>query len=238
MWSAKKLTRQTGRFLLSLSARFVAVIVLLSLLFGHERRGVKSLPGFVMHKLHKTWVGRVLTIWARSSDRKKRLALGVLLCLILIAAGQAMLGISVLLFDLVWELLLLLWRLMLHLWRIIGPFLLKLVPNFIGNIITGKLVPFLADLIPIIKDDHRVMYLRLNFRLHRRRVKAWLYLRSRARRRSVRSRITALVGQNLRAKKSALLSAATQLREADKDMKTPDKESARPAEIPYKRRVQ
>ena len=212
-WSAKKLARQTGRFLLSLSARFIAVSVLFNMLFGHERRGIKSLPRFAMYKLRSTWVGRALRLWTQGSERQKRLVFGVILCLILIVAGQAMLGISVLLFDLAWELILLLWRMVFHLWRVFSPFLLKLVPNFIGNFITGKLVPFVADLVPIIKDDLRVMYLRFNFRRHSRRFKAWLYLNSRARRSELRNRITPLVGENMRARKSALLKAAVKLRE-------------------------
>jgi len=66
-WSAKKLARQGGRFFISLSARFVAVSVLLNLLFGHERRGVKSLPRFVAFKLRSTRVGRGMRMWTQSS---------------------------------------------------------------------------------------------------------------------------------------------------------------------------
>ena len=216
-WSVKKLARHTGRFLLSLSARFVALSVLLNMLFGHERRGVKSLPQFAMYKLRSTWVGRVFRLWTHGSERTKRLALGVLLCLILVVAGQAMLGVSVLLFDLAWEFILLLWRLVLHLWRVFSPFLLKLVPNFIGNFITGKLLPFFADLVPVIKDDHRVMYLRFDFRRYRRGFKAWLYLNSRARRSHLRKRITPFIGNNLRAKKSALLHAAVKMRKHERN---------------------
>lgn len=210
-WSTKKLARQAGHFLLSLSARFVAVNVLLNLLFGHERRGIKSLPRFALYRLQSTWFGRVMQFWKHASDRQKRLLLGVVLCLILIAAGQVMLGVSVLLFDLAWELVLFLWRLFLHLWRFISPLLLKLLPNFIGKFLTGKLLPLLADIVPVIKDDQRVMYLRFNFRHHMRRFKAWLYMNSRARRNAVRSRITPLVGTSLRYKKTALLKAAGEL---------------------------
>ncbi len=214
-WSAKKLIRQAARFFVSLSARFVAVSVLVNLLFGHERRGVKLLPKLAMHQLSATWLGRAVMWWKASSERQKRLILGFVLCIILILAGQAMLGVSVLLFDLAWELILLLWRLTLHLWRLLSPLLLKMVPNFIGNFITKKLLPLAADVIPVIKDDHRVFYLRFNIRRHIRRTKAWLYLKSRARRHSVRNRITPLVNDKIRARKSALLIAAAELR-ADK----------------------
>lgn len=215
-WSVKKIMRQVGRFLLSLSARFVAVSVLLNLLFGHERRGVKSLPRLAMHQLHTTWFGRVVHWWTNRTERQKRLVLGVVLCLILVLAGQAMLGVSVLLFDLAWELLLLIWRLMLNLWRLLAPFLLKLVPNFVGNFVTQTLIPLVADVVPIIKDDHRVLYLRFNIRVHIRRTKAWLYLKSRARRDSVRERIKPLVSDNMRARKTALLDAATKVGTASK----------------------
>lgn len=211
-WSAKKLARQTGRFFLSLSARFVALSVILNLLLGYERRGVRLLPRLAVHRLSATWFGGVLHWWRASSERNKRLVLGCLLCGILVVAGQAMLGVSILLFDLAWELVLLLWRGLLHCWRLLTPFVLKLVPNFIGNFVTKKLLPMAADIIPVIKDDHRVIYLRLNIRRHIRGVKAWLYLKSRSRRHSVRGRISPLVNNKLRAKKNALLGAAAKLR--------------------------
>ena len=221
-WSVKKMARHSGRLVLSLSARFVAVSVLFNLLFGHERRGVRLLPRFALMKLNSTWVGQVLHWWNTSSERRKRLVLGVVLCIILVAAGQAVLGISVLLFDLVWEVVLLIWRWMLLLWRVFSLLLFKLLPNFVGNFITRKLVPFFADLVPVIKDDHRVLYLRFNFRSHRRRLKAWLYLKSRERRGSIRKRMTLLVDERLRHKKTALLDAAAKLdkkKENDADVK-------------------
>jgi hypothetical protein len=215
-WSAKKMARHTGRFLLSLSARFVAVSVLFNLLFVHERRGIRFLPRFAMYRLRKTWLGSLLRWWKHRTERQKRLALGLVLCLILVIAGQAMLGISVLLFDLAWELVLLLWRLSHHAWRLIGPLLLKLVPNFIGNFVTQTLLPMIADVVPIIRDDHRVIYLRFNIRRHIRRAKAWLYLKSRARRHSVRQRITPLIADTIRKRKAELLHAAATLG-ADKE---------------------
>jgi len=220
-WSVKKLIRQIGRFLMSLSARFIAVSVLLNMMFGHERRGVKSLPRLAMHQLHTTWLGRIVHCWTNRTERQKRLALGVILCLMLVTAGQAVLGVSVLLFDLAWELLLIVWRLMLNLWRLIAPLLLKLVPNFIGNFVTQTLVPLLTEIVPIIKDDHRVLYLRFNIRLHIRRTKAWLYLKSRARRHSVRESIKPLVSENLRAKKTALLNAASKIEAANEERNKP-----------------
>lgn len=210
-WSAKKLMRHIGRFFLSLSARFVFVSVLLNLLFGHERRGLKSLPWFVVSRLHSSPVGSALRWWSGSSERRKRLLLGAGLCVILVMAGQSMLGVSVLLFDLLWELLLIVWYAITKLGRLLSPYVLKLIPNFIGNFVTHTLLPLFADVVPVIRDDHRVIYLRLNVRLHIRRAKAWLYLKSRARRNAVRKRITPFVGDNLRAKKASLLSASAKL---------------------------
>jgi len=230
-WSIKKMARQLVRFVLSLSARFVAVSVLLNLLFGHERRGVKSLPRFAMHRLNTTWFGRVVRWWATRSDRQKRLILGVLLCVILVLAGQAMLGVSVLLFDLVWELLLLIWRMLLVLWRLIGPVLMKMMPNFIGNFVTRKLIPLLTSVVPVIKEDHRVMYLRFNIRRHIRGVKAWLYLKSRARRGLVRKRITSMVSDDLRVRKAAWLNAATK-HGSETDKKDSDVAKGAPKDSP------
>lgn len=226
-WSVKKLARHGGRFFLSLSARFVAVSVLFNMLFGRERRGVRQLPQFALLKLRTTWLGRVLHWWKTGSDRHKRIALGVVLCLILVSVGQAVLGISVLLFDLVWELILVIWRWLLLLWRAFSPLLFRLLPNVIGNFITKKLVPFFVNLLPIIKDDHRVYYLRFNFRRQRRNFKAWLYRKSRGRRDSIRKRVTPLVGERLRLKKAAILKAAinvkqnkeTEFEDKDKDKK-------------------
>lgn len=216
-WSLKKMARQGVRFVLSLSARFVAVSVLTNLLFGHERRGVKSLPRLALHQLNASWFGHVLRWWTGGSERQKRLVLGILLCLTLVLAGQAMLGISVLLFDLVWELLLLVWRMLMILWRLISPLLVRLIPNFIGNFFTNKLIPLIAEVIPLIKDDHRVIYLRFNIRRNIRRTKAWLYLKSRARRVSVRKHLTSIVSDELRVKKAQLLDAATKLKSKTKD---------------------
>ena len=215
-WSAKKMIRQATRLVLSLSARFVAASVLLNLLFGHERRGLRLLPKLAMRQLRTTPIGRVARWWKHSTERKKRLALGLVLCIILILAGQAILGVSVLLFDLAWEIVLLLWRLTIHLWRLLSPIMLKMVPNFIGKFVTGKLLPLIADVVPIIKDDHRVIYLRFNIRRNIRRIKAWLYLKSRARRGKIRKHITPLISEKFRARKTALLNAATKLRTENK----------------------
>ena len=53
-------------------------------------------------------------------------------------------------------------------------------------------------------------------------MKAWLYLKSRARRHVVRERITSLVSDDLRLRKTALLNAATKLDTSKKNSATDD----------------
>ncbi len=68
-WSAKKLARQSARFFLGLSARFVAVSILFNLLFGHERRGLRLLPRLALNRMRSTWLGTVLSFWKNRTER-------------------------------------------------------------------------------------------------------------------------------------------------------------------------
>ena len=215
IWSLKKLVRQGGRFAASVLARFIAVGVFLSMLFGRERRGVKSLPGYTLAKLDDSPLGRFVDLWLKRSERFKRLILGVLLCLVLVMVGQKTLGYSVLLFDLAWELVLILASLLVRLWRFLAPIILRFIPNFIGNFFTKHVLPLIADIVPVIKDDQRVIYMRFNLRYHYRRFKAGLYLKSRARRGDVRKRIQPLVGERVRRKKTQILDDAVSYRKKD-----------------------
>ena len=215
VWSLKKMIRQGGRIVASLFARFVAVGVFLNLLFGRERRGVKSLPGYTLAKIDESPLGRFSDLWIKRSARSKRLILGVLLCLVLIMVGQKTLGYSVLLFDLAWELVLILASLIVRLWRFLAPVILRFIPNFIGNFFTKRVLPLVADIVPVIKDDQRVIYMRFNLRYHYRRFKAGLYLKSRAQRGEMRKRIQPLVGDKVRQKKVQLLDDAVNYRKKD-----------------------
>jgi len=215
IWSLKKLVRQGGRFAASVFARFVAVGVFLNMLFGRERRGIKSLPGYTLAKLDESPLGKFVDLWLKRSERFKRLIFGLLLCLVLVMVGQKTLGYSVLLFDLAWELVLILASLLVRLWRFLAPIILRFIPNFIGNFFTKRVLPLIADIVPIIKDDQRVIYMRFNLRYHYRRFKAGLYLKSRARRRQVRKRIKPLVGEKVREKKTQILDDAVSYRKKD-----------------------
>lgn len=215
VWSLKKLVRQSGRFVASVFARFVAIGVFLNLLFGRERLGVRSLPGYTLAKLDESPLGRFADLWLKRSDRFKRLVLGLILCLVLVMVGQKTLGYSVLLFDLAWELVLILASLIARLWRFLAPVILRFIPNFIGNFFTKRVLPLIADIVPVIKDDQRVIYMRFNLRYHYRRFKAGLYLKSRRQRGDVRKRLQPLVGEKVRRKKTQLLDDAANYRKKD-----------------------
>ncbi len=215
-WSLKKLFRQSGRFVVSFTARFVVISVILNLLFGRERKGVKRVPALVAARLRRSAFGRVIDRWGRSTERQKRLVLGVTLCLVLVIAGHTLLGVSILLFDLVWELVLVLARWIARLWRLLLPVVLRFLPNVILNFLSTKLFPIFADFVPIVKDDHRVMYLRLNFRRHFRNFKAALYRNSRSKRSGIRGKVRPYIGEGIRAKKTGLIEAAASHSDEDR----------------------
>jgi len=52
-WSVKKLLRHCVRFVMSFSARFFLVSVLINLLFGRERKGAKQVP-HLLSRVHRT----------------------------------------------------------------------------------------------------------------------------------------------------------------------------------------
>jgi len=210
-WSAKKMLRQSARFAVSFTARFFLISVLLNLLFGEERKGVKLVPKLLVSRLKDSIFGRPLLWWQTASERQKRLVLGVVLCVILVFAGHAVLGFSILLFDLLWEIVILLARLFARFWRFLWPMIARLIPNFIGNFVTRKVVPLFADVLPVIRNDHRIMYLRFNLRRHFRNFKAALYRRSRSKRSQVRRKLRPYVSEPMRRSKSSLLSAATRV---------------------------
>ena len=210
-WSLKKLLRQAARFFVTFTARFVAISVALNLLFGRERKGVKQVPALVAMHLQSSPFGRVIHWWRNSTERQKRLCLGIILCMVLVIAGHSLLGFSILLFDLLWELVLIIGRWIARLWRWLLPIVMRFVPNFIGNFITRKLLPLFADIVPIIKDDHRVMYLRFNVRQRYRNFKAFLYRKSRSRRPDVRGSMRPYIGERIRTSKGQLINAAASL---------------------------
>lgn len=222
-WSFKKLLRQSARFIVSFTARFVVISVILNLLFGRERKGIKRLPALLATQLRRSPLGRVINGWSDSTERQKRLVIGIALCIVLVIAGHALLGFSILLFDLLWEVLLVMGRWLARLWRFLWPLVMRFVPNFIGNFVTRKLLPLAANVVPIVKDDHRVMYLRFNLRQRYRDFKAMLFRKSRARRSGVRGKVRPYISEGLRNSKSNLIDAAASIRDHDA---TGDKKSA------------
>ena len=92
----------------------------------------------------------------------------------------------------------------------------RFIPNAVGNFFTNKVLPAFTDLVPVIRDDQRVMYLRFNVRHHFRNMKAYLYRKSRSKRHGVRGRLRPYVSTKVRTRKTKLLEAAT------RTPKTPD----------------
>ena len=209
-WSLKKILRQLVRFIASFAARFFLVSVLINLLFGQERKGVKQMPHMLTTRFKQSRFQRILFVWSSRSERQKRLFLGIFLCLLLVIAGHALLGLSILLFDLVWELVILLGRQLARFWKFIWPLVARFIPNALGNFFTNKVLPMCADMIPVIRHDHRVMYLRFNIRQHSRNLKAFLYRKSRSKRDGVRSRLSPYVSARVKRTKTKLLKEATQ----------------------------
>lgn len=215
-WSFKKLLRQAARFFVTFTARFVVISVVLNLLFGRERKGVKRVPALLATKLRSSSLGRLINLWETSTERQKRLVLGIFLCVVLVIAGHALLGFSILLFDLIWELVLVIARWLVRLWRFLLPIVMRFVPNFIGSFVTRKLVPLFANVVPIIKDDHRVMYLRFDLRQRYRNFKSFLYRKSRARRPGVRGSVRPYISERVRTSKGNLIDAAASLRDSSR----------------------
>jgi len=207
-WSFKKFLRQLARFIVTFSARFLLISVILNLLFGHERKGVKQVPKLVHTRFMQSRFGGVFLFWGDRTERQKRLILGLILCLVLVVAGHTLLGLSILLFDLVWELVLMIARLLVRLWRFIWPIVARFIPNAVGNFFTNKVLPWFTNLAPVIRDDHRVMYLRFNVRNHYRNLKAYLYRKSRSKRLGVRHSLRPFVSSRVRKTKTKLLEEA------------------------------
>jgi len=179
------------------------------LFFGHERKGLKSVPRFLLLKLKNTRVGEVIFWWSRASDRSKRIITGLILCLILISAGHAFIGISILVFDVVWEFLIILWRVTVRAWRWTHPLVMRIIPNAIGSFVTNKLLPLITTAVPVVRDDHRVIFVRYNFRERYREYKKRLLKFSRAKRPTIRATITPLVSDRIRKNKSDFLKNVT-----------------------------
>jgi len=211
VWSAKKMIRHGLRAGASMAARFFVFNLFINLFFGKERKGIRNLPRLCLTTLKKTWLGDVLSWWDQASERTKRLATGLILCLVLVLAGQAFIGVSILVFDLVWELLIMLGRYFLRFWRWIAPLAFRLVPNAIATFFTQKVLPLFTEAVPMVRDDHRVIYARFDFRERYRKLKKRLLVFSRAKRDPVRNRLRQHLPEKLRQSKSRILDNAASL---------------------------
>lgn len=217
-WSVKKLFRHGIRFIVSVSARIFLLTFLINLFFGKERKGIKQMPLLIISKLKGTWIGRTVDWWNHTSERQKRITTGLILCLILILVGQALIGVSILVFDIVWEVVIVLSHILVRALRIVSPVILRLIPNAIGSFITGKLLPFFAQAVPVIKDDFRVIYLRVNLRERYREYRKRLLKYSRANRPAVRARLGSITPGAVRTRKDYLLNKALAMNKPDNNL--------------------
>jgi len=162
-------------------------------------------------------LGLVIQWWANSTPRQKRLISGVIVCIVLIALGQTLLGISILLFDIVWEVLILLWRTLVLVGRAVFPIVLRILPNFIGSFITNRVIPFFANVIPLIRDDVKVMYMRTVIRERIREFKKNILKTGRRSRPTIRARISPLMPSYVREKKKVILEKTAANQRKDRD---------------------
>jgi len=216
-WSVKKLLRHVIRFGATFVARFTILTLLINWFDGRERKGIKNLPHWVILKVRYTRLGRIIDWWRNASDRKKRLVSGAIVCVLLIAFGQAMLGISILVFDIVWELLILLWRASAYVGRVLFPIVLRLIPNAIGTFVTNKIIPFFAKAIPLIRHDVKVIFIRSHMRERLRDYKKSLLKLGRNTRPRVRDRIRPIMPLYIRQQKNTLLSKAAKVEKSSND---------------------
>ena len=214
-WSLKKLLRQGIRTLSTLAARFVIFNFLISLFFGRERKGIRRLPKLIIFRVRQTWLGGAIDWWNGTSERNKRLLTGVILCVILVLIGQALIGFSILVFDLVWELIIIISRWLVRLWRWITPLLLRLVPNAISSFVTERVIPLFAEAVPLVRDDDRVIYARFNFRERYRKFKKNLLVFSRGKRLPLRQKIRRMFPTRIRKTKDRLLDSAVKLEDKE-----------------------
>jgi len=214
-WSIKKLFRHVIRFAVTFVARFTFLTFLINLFDGKERKGIRNFLPWFIGSIRKTRLGIIIDWWENASARKRRLLSGAIVCVVLIAFGQTLLGVSILLFDIVWEILILLWRSLVYLSRGLLPIIKRIVPNIIGSFFTNRVVPFFTNAIPIIRDDVKVIYVRSNVRERIREYKKNILKLGRHSRPKVRAKISPLLPEYVREKKKHLLDKTVANRESD-----------------------
>lgn len=205
VWSLKKIARHVARFTITFIARIAVFSFVINLFTAKERRGIKNMPRWFLMLIKTSPIGKIANTWLLMSDRQKRFLSGILLCIILIAFGHAFLGISILLFDVVWEILLLLKKGLSHIYRLIYPTILRFIPNAISSFFTNKIIPLITGAIPIIRDDVKVLYIRGNVRYKFREYKKNLLKSGRNARPAFRKSIRPFLPVYLREKKKQIL---------------------------------
>ncbi len=204
-WSIKKLFRHVIRFAVTFFARFTFLTFLINLFDGKERKGIRNFPPWFVSSIRKTKLGLIINWWENATARQKRLLSGAIVCVVLIAFGQTLLGVSILLFDIVWEVVILLWRSLVYLSRVLLPIIKRIIPNFIGSFITNRIIPFFTNVIPVIRDDVKVMYVRGNLRERYRKYKKDILKLGRRSRPTIRTKIRPLLPNYVREKKKIIL---------------------------------
>lgn len=214
-WSVKKLFRHVIRFAVTFIARFTFLTFFINLFDGKERKGIRNFPPWFVSSVRKTKLGRLIDWWESATARQKRLLSGAIICVILIAFGQTLIGVSILLFDIVWEIVILLWRSLVYISRGLLPVLNRIVPNVIGSFVTNRIVPFFTNVIPVIRDDIKVIYVHGNVRERFRRYKKNVLKLGRHSRPKVRTRIRPFLPQYVREKKNVILNKTAASRKSD-----------------------
>lgn len=218
-WSVKKLFRHVIRFVATFVARFTFLTFLINLFDGKERKGIRNFPSWFISSVRKTKLGRIIDWWEKATPRQKRLFSGAIICIILIAFGQTLIGVSILLFDIVWEIVILIWRSLVYVSRALLPILKRIVPNVIGSFVTNRIVPFFTSVIPVIRDDIKVLYVHGNVRERFRKYKKNILKLGRHSRPKVRARISPLLPDYVREKKKVILEKTTVSRKSDDEAK-------------------
>jgi len=219
-WSAKKLFRHSIRFVVTFVARFTFLTFLINLFNGKERKGIKNLPSWFAVTIRKTKLGAIIDWWEKSTARQKRLVSGAIVCVVLIAFGQTLLGISILVFDIVWEILIMLWRWLVYIGRSLLPIVLRFIPNAIGSFFTHRVVPFFTRAIPVFRDDVKVLFVRGHVRERTRKYKKNLLKLGRNSRPIIRAKISPLLPSYVREKKNAILEKTIVMQKPDDDAST------------------
>ncbi len=203
-WFAKKGGRIFIKSALTFVGRWALIKFLVTQSFGKERRGVRRLPGYVLSIVECSPIGYPIRWWKRATERQKRLAIGIVLCVILSMLGHAVMGFSILVADFIWEIILRLWVWIKALWRWILPIILRMIPGFMMKLFSS-FAEKVIRLLPIVRNNIYYLYV-VNF--YRTKISN-VIRRLRRNRVHIRRRARAVVPTPLYTKAQGLLNAAS-----------------------------